>query len=130
MYLFSAYALHYVFYVCACVYDLYLMCVCACLFFFFLFFFLCNKLEFRWLYLAHTSSVKPKLIICTTSTCISVYLIQWTIYTVKSDCYLDLYHILSIISTYKIGKKTLFLGGRMVLNTDSISGRVFRTPTS
>ena len=29
MYLFSAYALHYVFYVCVCVYDLYLMCVCA-----------------------------------------------------------------------------------------------------
>ena len=28
MYLFSAYTLHYVFfYVCACVYDLYLMCV-------------------------------------------------------------------------------------------------------
>ena len=54
MYLFSAYAHHYVFfYVCACVYDLYIMCVCACLFFF-CFFFLCNKLEFRWLYLAHT----------------------------------------------------------------------------
>ena len=58
MYLFSAYAHHFVFfYVCACVYDLYIMCVCACLFFFVLFFFLCNKLEFRWLYLAHTSKI-------------------------------------------------------------------------
>ena len=40
MYLFSAYAHHYVFfYVCACVYDLYIMCVCACLVFFCCFFF-------------------------------------------------------------------------------------------
>ena len=40
MYLFSAYAHHYgFFYVCACVYDLYIMCVCACLFFVFCFFF-------------------------------------------------------------------------------------------
>ena len=37
--------------VCVCVYDLYLMCVCACLV---LLFFLSNKLELRWLYLAHT----------------------------------------------------------------------------
>ena len=44
MYLFSAHALHYVFYVCACVYDLYFMCVCACLVFF-VCFFLSNKLE-------------------------------------------------------------------------------------
>ena len=62
MYLFSAYALHYFFYVCACVYDLYLMCVCACLFFL-LFFFLCNKLEFRWLYLAHKKKEKKKIVI-------------------------------------------------------------------
>ena len=42
-----------VFYVCVCVYELYLMCVCACPVFLVVFF-LCNKLELWWLYLAHT----------------------------------------------------------------------------
>ena len=40
------------FYVCVCVYDLYLMCVCVCLGFF-----LCNKLEFRWIYIARTEKL-------------------------------------------------------------------------